>query len=77
MGNRLNILIPDGESTFAFLVIPCLAAYNEANITVLSRKNRNPLKYSRYIKHYKYIAPDEVEIHGLERLNTAIASLSY
>lgn len=50
--NRLNILIPDGESTFAFLVIPCLADIPNADIHVLSSKPKNPIKHSKYIASF-------------------------
>lgn len=50
--DRLNILIPDGESTFTFLVIPCLAEIPNAKIHVLSSKQKNPIKHSKYITSF-------------------------
>lgn len=52
LNNRLNILIPDGESTFAFLVIPCLAEISNAKIHVLSSKSKNPIRHSKYIASF-------------------------
>jgi glutathione synthase/RimK-type ligase-like ATP-grasp enzyme len=53
MKKHINILIPDGESTFTLLVIHCFSFYKNLKIHVLSSKKRNPVKASKYVKYYK------------------------
>ena len=59
MANLLNILIPDGESTFALLLLPCLSQIDNATIHVLSTKNKNPIKHSRYVENYQLVKSKE------------------
>lgn len=55
MAQHINILIPDGESTFAFLLIPCFQQMEGAHVHVLSTKKKNPIKHSRFIKSFQFI----------------------
>lgn len=55
MAQRINILIPDGESTFAPLLIPCFQQMEGAHVHILSTKKKNSIKYSRYIKSFRLI----------------------
>ena len=59
MANLLNILIPDGESTFALLLLPCLSQIENGTIYVLSTKNKNPIKHSRYVENYQLVKSKE------------------
>lgn len=57
---RQNILIPDGDSTWALSVIQCLAQVKKYNIFVLSNKKRTATKFSRYTSYYQfYERPDD------------------
>lgn len=73
--NRLNILIPDGESTFAFLVIPCLAEIPNAKIHVLSSKHKNPIRHSKYIESFS-VNKDKDYQSWLENINAVISKKS-
>jgi predicted ATP-grasp superfamily ATP-dependent carboligase len=55
MAQQINILIPDGESTFAPLLIPCFQQMEGAHVHILSTKKKNPIKYSCYIKSFQLI----------------------
>ncbi|MFT5215752.1 MAG: hypothetical protein ACI83H_000869 [Glaciecola sp.] len=59
MANLLNILIPDWESTFALMLLPCLSQIDNATIHVLSTKNKNPIKHSRYVENYQLVKSKE------------------
>jgi len=54
MKNDLNILIPDGESTWAINVIQCIGEYSQFNIHVLSRRKKTAAKYSSFIKSFTF-----------------------
>ncbi len=55
-----NVLIPDGDSTWALSVIQCLSQVDCYRLFVLSNKKRTPTKYSRYVSYYNYYErPDD------------------
>ena len=54
MSMKLNVLIPDGDSTWAMAVIHCLSGFEDYSLFVLSNSKRTPAKYSKYISSYKY-----------------------
>lgn len=54
MGSRLNVLIPDGNSTWTLSVLNCLCQNSDYQIFVLSNKKRTPAKYSKHTSYYKY-----------------------
>lgn len=54
MSSRINVLIPDGDSTWALSVIQCLSQVERYKLFVLSNKKRTASKYSRHIAYYKY-----------------------
>ncbi|WP_299226537.1 ATP-grasp domain-containing protein [uncultured Psychroserpens sp.] len=58
MNSSLNVLIPDGNSTWALAVINCLSEINEYKLFVLSDKKRTATKFSRYTSYYKYYKRD-------------------
>lgn len=66
-----NILIPDGDSTWALSVLQCLSQVKEYNIFVLSNKKRTPTKFSRYTYYYKYYERHNDE-HWLDVINSEI-----
>ncbi len=54
MSPQLNVLIPDGDSTWAMAVIHCLSKVEGYNVFVLSNKKRAPSRYSKFTNYYKY-----------------------
>ncbi|OUR95556.1 hypothetical protein A9Q87_00105 [Flavobacteriales bacterium 34_180_T64] len=54
MTQKINILIPDGSSTWAMSVISCLSRIKSYKLFVLSSKKQTPAKYSRYTSYFKY-----------------------
>ena len=72
-----NILIPDGDSTWALTVLHCLSQIEGYNIFVLSNKKRTAIKFSKYITHYKFhvrgndenwldVIKSEVKFHAID-----------
>ncbi|WP_047547882.1 ATP-grasp domain-containing protein [Psychroserpens sp. Hel_I_66] len=51
---KRNVLIPDGDSTWALSVIHCLSQIENYNLFVLSNTKRTASKYSRYTSYYKF-----------------------
>ncbi|WP_040281124.1 ATP-grasp domain-containing protein [Psychroserpens damuponensis] len=49
-----NVLIPDGDSTWALSVIQCLSQVKGYNIYVLSNKKRTATKFSKFTSYYKF-----------------------
>ncbi|MBN4070815.1 ATP-grasp domain-containing protein, partial [Olleya sp. AH-315-F22] len=72
MSNNLNILIPDGDSTWALSVIYCLSHYSNIKIYVLSSKKKTPAKFSKYISYYKYYKQIQDDNIRLQILNSEI-----
>tara|TARA_B100000809_G_C15049750_1_gene498536 strand:- start:226 stop:1329 length:1104 start_codon:yes stop_codon:yes gene_type:complete len=77
MTGSLNILIPDGDSTWALAVLQCLSQFEGYNMVVLSNKKRTATKFSRYTSHYKFyekqndtswlnIINSEVKLHAID-----------
>lgn len=58
---KIHVLIPDGESHLLLEVISCLSESNCLVITVMSSKQENPMRFSRYIDNYSYYPPSSVE----------------
>ena len=54
MSSELNVLIPDGNSTWALSVMNCLSQNSEYKLFVLSNKKRTGAKYSKHTAYYKY-----------------------
>ncbi len=50
---KTSILIPDGESTFANLVVHCLSFDRDVEIHVLSKDPNASIKYSRFISTFQ------------------------
>ena len=73
MTQKINILIPDGNSTWAMSVISCLSDINSYQIFVLSSKKRTAAKYSRHISYYKYYE-STLDKAWLDIINTEIHS---
>lgn len=55
MSVKLNVLIPDGHSTWAMAVIHCLSEVEDYNLFVLSNKKHTPARYSKYTGYFKYV----------------------
>ena len=77
MSVKLNVLIPDGDSTWAMPVIHCLSRIQDYRIFVLSNKKRTASKYSKYTTYYKFydrssdtswieVINTEVQSHGID-----------
>ena len=54
MSNDINILIPDGDSTWALNVVQCLAKQSQITLHALSEKRRTAVKYSKYVSSFRY-----------------------
>lgn len=54
MSTKINVLIPDGNSTWALSVINCLSNNPDYKLFVLSDKKRTGTKYSKNTAYYKY-----------------------
>lgn len=76
LSNGLNILIPDGESTFAFLVIPCLAEIPNVKLHVLSSKKKNPIRHSKYVASFTVFETKKYDDRWLDDLQSIIAEKS-
>ena len=72
-----NILIPDGDSTWALAVLQCLSAVKDYNIFVLSNTKRTATKYSKFTSYFKFferqndalwldIINSEVKLHAID-----------
>nr|WP_321222978.1 ATP-grasp domain-containing protein [uncultured Psychroserpens sp.] len=60
MTRSQNILITDGNSTWALSVLQCLAQIEGYHVFVLSNKKRTATKFSKYTSYYKfYERPDD------------------
>ncbi|MDA7558217.1 ATP-grasp domain-containing protein [Flavobacteriaceae bacterium] len=68
MIQEINILIPDGESTWVVNVIRCLRAYKNYNLHLISKTSQTAARYSRYIKSFYVINGND----QLEEINNAI-----
>ena len=58
---KIHVLIPDGESHLLLEVINCLSESDCLVVTVMSSKQDNPMRFSRYIDNYSYYPPSSVE----------------
>lgn len=54
MNSKLNVLIPDGNSTWALSVMNCLSSNSDYKLFVLSDKKRTATKFSKHTFYYKY-----------------------
>lgn len=71
MKEHCNVLIPDGDSTWALSVLHCLSQVNRYKLFVLSNKKRTATKFSRYTSYYKYYErPDDKD--WLDTINSEI-----
>jgi len=59
MTANFSVLIPDGESPFAFHVLSCLHAAKGIDVHVLSRKHKVMTRYSPAKKSFHIIPPGE------------------
>jgi D-aspartate ligase len=50
--NKISVLIPDGESPFAYHVTACLASAKDVDIHILSKSPQAPARYSRWVKSF-------------------------
>lgn len=60
MKGTINVLIPDGESTWAINVIQCLGGF-PYDIHVLSRKKKTASKYSKFTTTFTYCKDAKIE----------------
>ncbi|MCD2259754.1 ATP-grasp domain-containing protein [Psychroserpens luteolus] len=54
MSSKLNVLIPDGNSTWALSVIQCLSHIDNYKLFVLSNEKRTATKFSKYTVYYTF-----------------------
>ncbi|MBO6606918.1 ATP-grasp domain-containing protein [Psychroserpens sp.] len=73
MSAKLNVLIPDGDSTWAMAVIHCLCKIKDYRLFVLSNKKRTPSKYSRYTYKYSFVERTSDQL-WLDVINTKVKS---
>lgn len=66
-----NVLIPDGDSTWALAVIQCLSQVEGYKLFVLSNKKRTATKFSKHTSYYKYYQRPQDE-SWLEIVNSEI-----
>lgn len=55
----ISVLIPDGESPFAYHVAACLAQVKDVKIHILSKKSNAPVRYSRATGSFRVLAQGE------------------
>ncbi len=67
----INILIPDGHSTWALSVINCLAKQSDMRLFVLSNKKRTATKFSKHTSYYRFY-PKNDDTSWLKIINTEI-----
>jgi predicted ATP-grasp superfamily ATP-dependent carboligase len=71
MNSRINVLIPDGDSTWALSVVQCLSQVEGYRLFVLSNKKRTATKFSKHTSYYKfYERPDDAQ--WLDIINSEI-----
>lgn len=75
MSSRINVLIPDGDSTWALSVLQCLSHIEGYQFFVLSNKKRTASKFSKYTSYYKFYKRGN-EVSWLEIINSEIESNS-
>ena len=72
MTNNLNILIPDGDSTWALNVVNCLSLHKHLKLFVLSDTKQTAVKYSRFVRSYeRYPSPCSVD-NRIVKINSQI-----
>lgn len=59
MPQNLSVLIPDGESPFAYHVLSCLAHAGDMDVHLLSREADVMSRYSRLKKSFHIIPPEQ------------------
>ncbi|MDG5492287.1 ATP-grasp domain-containing protein [Psychroserpens sp. SPM9] len=73
MTSKINVLIPDGDSTWALSVIQCLSQFKHYKLFVLSNKKRTATKFSKYTSYYKFYKRPQ-DASWLDILNSEIES---
>tara|TARA_Y100000385_G_scaffold291861_1_gene373307 strand:- start:10242 stop:11327 length:1086 start_codon:yes stop_codon:yes gene_type:complete len=70
MSQDINILIPDGESTWTINVIRCLKDHKNYHLHLLSKTTQTAARYSRHIKSFSTIRGTDqlLEINKMIRL---------
>ena len=58
MNSKLNILIPDGHSTWTMSVVNCISTFKNYKLFILSDKKNTSVKFSRYTQEYKFVKYD-------------------
>ncbi|WP_299276469.1 ATP-grasp domain-containing protein [uncultured Psychroserpens sp.] len=75
MSSRLNVLIPDGDSTWALSVLQCLSHIEDYKLFVLSNEKRTATKYSKYTAYYKFYERSN-EASWLDIINSEVETNS-
>ncbi|MEH6535854.1 MAG: ATP-grasp domain-containing protein [Psychroserpens sp.] len=73
MTPRRNVLIPDGDSTWALSVIQCLSQIEGYKLFVLSNKKRTATRFSKHTSYYKFYQRQQ-DVSWLEIINSEIES---
>ncbi|MFT4805068.1 MAG: hypothetical protein ACI9YE_002283, partial [Psychroserpens sp.] len=71
MSANQNILIPDGDSTWALSVMQCLSQAEGYNIFVLSSTKRTATKFSSCTSYYKFYERTS-DIEWIDIINSEI-----
>jgi D-aspartate ligase len=62
---RISILIPDGESDFAYHVVVCLAKADNVDVHILAKYSRPPARYSRSTSSFHILPPGKDLVDGI------------
>lgn len=71
-GNKIKVLIPDGESHLLLYVVNCLSQADDVDIYVISQTKHNPMRYSRHIKGFSFCANTDSELDWIEAINSEV-----
>ena len=75
MSSKLNVLIPDGDSTWALSVLQCLSHIEGYQLFVLSNQKRTATKYSKHTAYYKFYERTD-DVSWLNIINTEVEANS-
>src|SRR5688572_23226387 len=59
MPQKISVLIPDGESPFAYHVLSCLTQAGDMDVHLISREADVMSRYSRVKKSFHVIGPEQ------------------
>lgn len=66
--NKISVLIPDGESSFAFHVLTCLSKIEDIEIHILSKEKTTLTRYSRKPTSFHLLPSDKTLLQGVKQI---------